>query len=399
MKLSRLILALLATVMIYAQSTVAQEVRPPTDADNRAGQPDTALPEYVVEVRRPEGCLVGPISTKTRDGFVLYALPRPTRFPRGQGVASKVLVYAAQKGDGWHVSVSIGTGEFYDAGDANVGEFVLGPNQRTIVPDFSRFGLEPIRVGVVRIIRREAGSPHFTNLTQSVSLESLQTNNLPDPYKLQLKNNSGTDLIAIQYNTFRRNQFLDLKWLSDGLTKPLIKAGQTYELKVSSEDNTCGDEEGYSPGQSNRIDLVSAVFADGTVEGEVGLAALIKGAALGNRKNLERVVQTLGHLGDDPTQLANELNNLQVGMNEEDDPYLLDALQSLVPSIPEDSAPVLNAYIRSGMHDVKVNLERDAKYFQIMTRRNNALINKEWVERTKAKYERWLAAAQRITAQ
>jgi hypothetical protein len=310
-----------------------------------------------------------------------------------------VLVYADQRPEGWHVRVTIGTGEFYDAGDTKVGDYLLGLNQRTSVPDFARFGLAPIRVGVAKIIRGQATRPDFANKARSLFLESLDTSNLPDPYKLRIKNNSSNDLIAIQYNTFSRGQFLELKWLSDGLTKPLAKAGQTYELKVSSEDNSCGDENGYSPGQSNRIELVTAVYADGTFEGDSGLAALIKGAALGNRVNLERVVQTLEYVGTDPSALANELTNLEAGMTEEGQPYLVTVLQSLLPPLQVDSEPVLNSFIRAGMHDVKVNLARDAQYFKIMSRRNNGQVEKDWVERTKAKYDSWLVAAQRMTSQ
>jgi hypothetical protein len=393
MKLSRRILPLLAVIAIYVPCTVGQDPWPIPETENRPGQVDK-LPEFVVEVRRPEGCLVGPVSSKTKSGIVLYALPREARFLRAQGVASKVLVYADQRPEGWHVRVTIGTGEFYDAGDTKVGDYMIGLNQRIAVPDFARFGLAPIQVGVAKIIRGPATRPDFSN-----KANSLETTNLPDPYKLRLRNNSNNDLIAIQYNTFSRGQFLELKWLSDGLTKPLAKPGETYELKVSSEDNSCGDENGYSPGQSNRIELVTAVFADGTFEGDSGLAALIKGAALGNRMNLEKVVQTLEFVGNDPDALANELNNLQVGMNEEVQPYLVGVLRSLLPPLQGDSEPVLNSFIRAGMHDIKVNLARDAQYFQIMSRRNNGKVEKDWVERTKGKYERWLVAAQRMTSQ
>jgi hypothetical protein len=37
----------------------------------------------------------------------------------------------------------------------------------------------------------------------------------------------------------------------------------------------------YSSVHCDRVELVSAVFADGTYEGQTGLAALIKGTALG----------------------------------------------------------------------------------------------------------------------
>ena len=358
-----------------------------------------ALPEFVIEVQRPEGCLVAPVSTKHKSGYLLYALPRSAALLADNSVASKVFVFAQQKDGMWDVRVAIGTGEFYDAGDTKVGEYTLNTNQRATVPDFKRFGLAPIRVRVAKIVRRDAGTPNFNNETQSVSVESIEKGNLPDPFKVRLKNNSNKDLIAIQYNKFKQYRFLELKWLSDGLTNPLIKAGQTYELKATSEDNSCGDDEGYQPNQTDRIDLVSAVFADGTIEGQSGLGALIKGAALGNRRNLERVVDALRLVGHDPAALANELNNLQLNMNEAADPYLPELLRTLLPTLPADATPVLNSFIRAGMHDVKVNLDRDANHFRALALRNNVALTGQWAERTRAKYERWLEAAQRITSQ
>ena len=392
MKITHFIVCILITVLISAASITAQE----------ATKPDTAaLPEYVVQVRRPDGCQVAPVSLKHKSGFVLYALPRPAKIQpdsSGQPITSKVFVAARQLGTQWEVKVSIGKGEFYDAGDTMVGQFLLNLNELASVKEVSRFGLSPIQVGVLRIIRQQAGDPGFSNSTQSVSLESIEANNLPDPYKLQLRNNSQNDLIAIQYNTFRQGQFLELKWLSHGLSDPLIKAGESYTLAVSSEDKSCGDADGYHPNQSDRLDLVSAVFADGTFEGQSGLAALIKGAAFGNRLRLERVVQALRNAGDNPTEIESQLKYLQDSINEETEPYMIETLRTILPPLPPDATPVLEGFIRSGMHDVKVNLIRDVNRFESLKRAGNLRLTETWTALTKAKYERWLAGAEKMTS-
>jgi hypothetical protein len=178
----------------------------------------------------------------------------------------------------------------------------------------------------------------------------------------------------------------------------VVKAGATYKLEVKSSDKTCGDAEGYRPNQSNRIDLVSAVFADGTYEGEPGLAALIKGSALGNRNNLRRVVDVLRSTADDPAEVASKLNYLKEQLNEETDPYMGQLLHLMLPALPATATDALNGFVRSGMHDIKVAVGADAQYFELLQRRNNPQLNKQWLERTKTKYERWLAAAERITS-
>jgi hypothetical protein len=191
---------------------------------------------------------------------------------------------------------------------------------------------------------------------------------------------------------------LELKWLSHGLSDPLIKAGESYTLAVSSEDKSCGDADGYHPNQSDRLDLVSAVFADGTFEGQSGLAALIKGAAFGNRLRLERVVQALRNAGDNPTEIESQLKYLQDSINEETEPYMIETLRTILPPLPPDATPVLEGFIRSGMHDVKVNLIRDVNRFESLKRAGNLRLTETWTPLTKAKYERWLAGAEKITS-
>ena len=369
-------------------------------AQNNKTEP-AALPEYVLEVTRPDGCVVSPISPKTKSGTVLYALPRAAKHPRdnsGQPITSKVLVWARFQNEQWRVRVSVGTGEFYDAGDYQAGDFKLNVNERANVPEVNKFGLSSLRVGVMKIVRQPAGKPQFVNFTQSVSLESIEANKVPDPFKLHLKNNSAQDLIAIQYNNFGMKGFIGLEWLSPGLLTPLIKSGETYKLEVKSEDKSCGDDEGYSPNQLRKIDFVTAVFADGTYEGQHGLAALVKGMAVGNRRNLASVVGTIGEITE-ADELAQQLDNLQQAMNEEAEPYLVETLRAMFPALPADAPDVLNNYIRSGMHEVKVNLLRDAHHLRALSKQNNPERSKRAVEETKAKYERWWAAAQKMTSQ
>lgn len=358
-------------------------------------------PEFVIEVKRQDGCVVSPVSGKSNVGYMVYSLPRPAKFQpdsSGNPINSTVFVTARQRDGVWEVKVSIGKGEFYDAGSAPVGEFKLATNERAEVTDVSRFGVSPIRVGVVKIIRTDADKPSYQNFTQSVSVESVDATKLPDPFKLQLKNTSNQDLIAIQSNTFQNGGFVSLKWLSTGLVTPLIKSGTTYTFAVNSEDKSCGDANGYHPEQTTRIDLVSAVYADGTYEGQTGLPVLVKGAALGNRQNLQRVIDAVRDTKD-PADLAVLLDSLAEQMKDEADPYLIETLKAMFPAVPDLSPDVLASFIRAGMHDVRVNLTRDAKYLRMIIERNNQKAISAFVERTKTKYERWTAAAEKITSQ
>lgn len=404
MRTVRIFQVICLLVTICLASAAAQDAAAPNAKAAGKGKTDASPPEYVLQLSRPEGCLVSPVSVSPNGkyyGHVMYPLPRPARVPSdssGHPIVSTVFAWATQVDGQWNVKVAVGRGEFFDVDSINVGEFTLATNKRATVSDVSKFGLSPVHVGVMKIVRETAGRPSFTNLAQSISLESMETLKRPDPFKLTLKNNSSQDLIAIQYNTFGTTGFLGLKWFSPGLLTPLIKTGDTYKLEVASEDYSCGDDEGYRPNQLYRIEMVSAVFANGTYEGEPSLAALIKGTALGNRKHLERVVQSIGEITD-PGQLAIQFNYLQQGMNEDADPYLVETLRGMFPMLTPDAKDALTNYIRSGMHEVKTNLARDAQHLQSISKYNKPELNQRAVEMVKAKYERWWTAAQNMTSQ
>lgn len=150
-------------VTSQAASQVSAQDAPKVPENSKADSP-APLPEYVLEVTRPEGCIATPVSPKTKYACLVYALPRPARVPpdtSGQPITSKVNVWAIPDGDEWRIRVSIGTGEFFDAGDHKVGEFKLSTNERVSVPDVRKFGLTPIRVGVMKIVRQPARTPAF----------------------------------------------------------------------------------------------------------------------------------------------------------------------------------------------------------------------------------------------
>ena len=66
--------------------------------------------------------------------------------------------------------------------------------------------------------------------------------------------------------------------------------------------------------------------------------------------------------------------------------------------MPANATDALNGFVRSGMHEVKVSVGRDAEYFELVKQRTNPELIQKWLDLTIAKYERWLKAAERMTA-
>ncbi|HSP62214.1 MAG TPA: hypothetical protein VLQ90_04450, partial [Pyrinomonadaceae bacterium] len=307
-----------------------------------------------------------PVSDAARSGFFAYALPRPPRYlpdSSGSPILSQIAVQVRANKELWDVRVSLGTGEFYDAGARQLGAFTLRTNERANLTETTQFGLGFFSVRVVKILGKAAREPRITFKTSSISVEKLEVGTLPEPYHVVLRNNSDKEVLAIQYNTYKDQQMVQLKWLSSSPPLSLIKGGATYPLQVLSEDRTCADTDGYHPGQSNRIEIASVVFVDGSYEGDSGLAALVKGQVIGNKKNLDRVLLLLNTFdgSEEPELLAANFRSLSEGMDDVAEPYLLDMLLSVLPPQSKDAGPGLTNLIRAGQHSVKRSLLSDAQ--------------------------------------
>jgi hypothetical protein len=182
---------------------------------------------------------------------------------------------------------------------------------------------------------------------------------------------------------------------------PLIKAGAIYRLEVLSEDRTCGDAEGYRPLQSNRIEIASVVFVGGSYEGDSGLAALIRGRAMGNKRNLDRVMAVLSSIDGNeesiPDLLVYHLRSLSEGMDEVAEPFLAEALRNSLPPEGNYSMSGLTNFIRSGQHEIKTNLRGDAQQLERLIKSQNSEAVKKWCAFIMAKYASWHALAEAVS--
>jgi hypothetical protein len=391
-------IALLAGVLIAFAANTAAGQKPDGLALERQ-------PEYLIEFHTADGCQFAPIHGPANRGVLIYALKRPDKYPAdssGMPINSMIAVQAEQTGEIWNIKVAVGVGEFYDAGARQLANFKLRTNERTDVSEGARFGLLSFRIGVVKVLDQSASKPRVSLKTSSISVEKLEASELPKPYRMVLKNNSEKDILAIQYNTYKDNQFLHLEWRSLPQPRPLIKSGGTYTFEVLSQDRSCGDAEGYHPLQSNRIEIASIVFVDGTYEGDSGLTALIRGRAYGNKTNLDRVIATLDNLNGveefNPGLLVYELKSLSDGMDEVADDSMAQRLRNGLPAEGNYSMSALTNFIRSGQHEVKTSLAWDSQRLERLIKTEKPEAIKTWCAQTMSKYKEWLALADAVAA-
>jgi hypothetical protein len=335
--------------------------------------------------------------------FVLSKPPPATPNGEAQPTVWTVMVSARLEGELWRVNVSVGMGEFYDAGAHRVGSFALRTNERAFVSDLVRYGVNPLSVSVVKVLGGAARAPRVINRTQSISVEKLEVRALPEPYRVSLKNSSSKDVIAVQISSYKFSEFTALKWHGGDRLRALIKAGQSYPMEMVSEDRACAGMDGYRPTQTDRIEISSVVFADGSYEGTAGLAALIRARALGHIQPLSRVAELFNSWGERDNLSAAEITyyfrSVASGIEELAEPHLLNDLMSNLPQGEPETVLALGNFLRHGQHEIKVNLLADAQELERLAGRGmetevETKIVAQWLTRKKAKYAEWLATAQ-----
>jgi len=144
------------------------------------------------------------------------------------------------------------------------------------------------------------------------------------------------------------------------------------------------------------------VFADGSYEGDSGLAALIRGQASGNKEQLERIVATLNNLSSsgepNPAELTFHLRYLLDTWVEVAPADLVIALRDGLPASNDaDIDFKLGNLIRSGQHEIKTSVRNDVQRLEGMSKNGSeerGSINGKLVI---AKYQAWLAAANAIS--
>jgi hypothetical protein len=376
-------------------------------ASAQVGREASLLPEYVIEVGNGEGCSFAPLKqAKGQRGAFESVVSKPSpASPRGEASPSvwTLIVTAQPAGDMWRINVSLGLGEYYDGGAKQVATYVLRTNERAEVSEVMQHGVEPFRVGVLKVSTSAARAPHVMNRTQSILVEKLEARPLPEPYQLWLKNHSGKDVLAIQINSHKGGKFSALRWHEKGRSQPLIKAGDSYRITILSEDRACAGTDGYRPTQSDRLEISSVVFADGSYEGTSGLAALIRAKTLGHAQHLGSVSELFNSWGErdnlSPAEISYYFRAVASGIEEMAESHLVNDLQSRLPELGAETIPSLGKFLRHGQHEIKTSLLADAKEMESISAKGletqvETKIVAEWLARTKAKYADWLAAAQ-----
>ncbi|HEY0762825.1 MAG TPA: hypothetical protein VGD61_10695 [Pyrinomonadaceae bacterium] len=273
-----------------------------------------------------------------------------------------------------------------------VGVYHLGVGEQRTITDLRAHGVEPFRITLLNPLPPLPPAPTFENLTRTVDIASVRSENLPRPaYVVTFRNGSDKNLLAVRIDVKRNGNYVSASLFNSEDGQPIIVPGGTAERYIAVETPQATATGGYEPGTApaNTLVIRSAIFADLSFEGEVEPACQVESMVMGRRVWLRHVLplleQELQRPISDHIEAARQFKEkfaaLEFGFSESE--------RNQVSSVSSEcKKPIELAEIMPKA--LKLRTLRDLD--EIITNRPSPPVNfKAWLAAQQADYKAWLA--------
>ena len=315
--------------------------------------------------------------------------------PAGALPVTAVDIKTLLTGNDVRVSISVFMGKRHEQ-EKSVAVYSLREGERVRVRELAQFGVEPFELALVRVAPANAEVPQFVSKAPSIELVTIQANlsTLPS-HRLVLRNVSGKNVRAIMVRTVQ-NQNIKTSGMRQGKEgNPLIPAGGITEITERAITRATASPGGYKPVTpgNQTIEISTAIFEDGSYEGEAETAARYQSFLKGQKAQLVRVVALFQEASEDSESgarnLLDSLRNNVAQLKTEADPA---DVQELLNEFPAFTKKVeLKEAIESEMLYLRKDVLDDISRFQVQhpTLDSNSL--QAWLATSKQRYADWLS--------
>ena len=299
--------------------------------------------------------------------------------------------------NGTRVWVSVFLGELH-AQEKAVTSFILKEGEKVTVPELAEFGVEPFEIKSVRLPSLVGEAPRFVSKARSIELVLMEPvfSTLP-AYKVVIRNLSAKTVSALRLQIMQEGRMRVSSMPQGKESAPIIAPGGTYELNAPLATRTTPTADGYSPVilPNQVIEISSAVFDDGSFEGDSDTAVVFAGFNKGRKIMLGRILDLLQRSlsANDPatvTSLDGLKSEVAALKLEADAPSVEEAHAKLTVVSGVDQRR-LKHLIELGMKGVRDQMLSDITQFQIRNRYADPKPAQVWLSATKERYEAWFA--------
>lgn len=318
--------------------------------------------------------------------------------PEGTLPVRAVNIVSRKEGEAVRVNVSVFLGVKFHEKEEQVATYLVQENEKVTTNELARVGVEPFEITVVKVPQLVPEIPSIINRTESIVIEGIEPNNSTLPsYTLSLRNISSKNVVALQIDVLVDGKAKLLSQPSGKEGLPLIRAGGDFQTNVHAAREVMMTRHGYTPNSPRGQSLLigTAVFEDGSYEGDAQMAAQMKARIMAQRLQLKQIVVILSNLTEiDELKENATLETLKQQVSTLKDDVDMAVVEGLLAEFPNVDLPKndLRISFQVVMHRVKKDfleeIGRFEKAYKESPGRNDF---KVWTVAVKEKYSQWLS--------
>jgi hypothetical protein len=320
-----------------------------------------------------------------------------------------VKVNAQQAEEGVRVWVSVLLGKVLED-EKQVSSYLLREGDTISAKELTDVGLVPFEFKVVRVAASTSYVPEFKSKSPAIELASIQPNFAALPrVQLVLRNVSSKPVHAVEVLTVRDGVACLFTMQTGKEGEALIPPGGTFELTASLMTAGANEYSIQTP-PNQLIEVATAVFGDGSYEGDSDYAMTFLGYQKGRKAQLGRVLNLLEKANgtNDVSSLKDKLSALNVDA----DPATIEELDKQFPQLKQIQRTANQVGMRGasgtiqvgargkgdprtaievGMRAMRDEVLKDFSQFEIHNRYSGANALDPWLKSATQRYKAWLS--------
>lgn len=314
--------------------------------------------------------------------------------PAGATPIRAVRISNRLKNDRLRVRVSVLRGKRIMDTEETVVTFELLENQKIVVTELEKFGVEPFEIRAFKTAPLPGSQPGIRNEIKSIEVIGIEpvAGDLPRN-KLTLRNLSTKSIDALRIDIFLGDRLRSTAARQGFEGRPLMLAGETIQVNLPMEVDAAGSAGAYAPALSPQQTYVinSATFVDGTSEGLIEdpfSPTALQIIKAGRRIELQKTLPLFTAALDSPDDSSPEgVKKLRSQLKKITVPIADAEIANLQQRFPSHDAEFLRDGIEVGISLMREEMLNQLRHFENYP---NGKDFRSWLIDNTARYSQWL---------
>src|SRR5687768_11876495 len=217
----------------------------------------------------------------------------PRAWPSGGAPVDTVVLTFSREGPGARVKVYAHGGSEHARQSLLVAELTVAEGQEFSVTQLAAYGVEPLTLSVVRRAEVELVPPRVESKAPSVEVGEIKVRPEVPSFEPVLRDASRKEWMAVALEDYRNSRPQGAPPSYDWRMGAAVEPGRTLSVTLEFGWSHKLTAEGHAVEPTDRVVIRSALFADGSYEGESGFAARAEALRVGRRAQLSRALELL----------------------------------------------------------------------------------------------------------